>query len=60
MTGATQQTQVATPELSEAERRRRLASVYRLLIQLDQRGNSVGKEGETEAGSASEQGKPEP
>ncbi|MBN1660995.1 MAG: hypothetical protein JXA93_21540 [Anaerolineae bacterium] len=28
-------------EISETERRRRLASVYRLLIELGQRGNAV-------------------
>ena len=60
MTEATRQVQVSTSELSDAERRRRLASVYRLLIELGQRGNSAGKESETEAGSAGEQEKQEP
>ena len=60
MTEATRQAQVSTSELSDAERRRRLASVYRLLIELGQRGNSAGKESETEAGSAGEQEKQEP
>jgi hypothetical protein len=32
--------QISTPELPDTERRRRLASVYRLLIELGQRGNS--------------------
>lgn len=60
MTEATQQTQVATPELSEAERRRRLASVYRLLIELGQRGNPATKESEAKASSASERREREP
>jgi hypothetical protein len=41
MTEITQRTQVSTSELPDAERRRRLASVYRLLIELGQRGSSV-------------------
>ena len=40
MTGATRQVQVSTAELSDAERRRRLAAVYRRLIKLGQRNNS--------------------
>ena len=41
MRGVTQDVQTPESELSEAERRRRLASVYRLLIELAQRGNDV-------------------
>jgi hypothetical protein len=36
--------QLSTPELPDTERRRRLASVYRLLIELGQRSNSPGSE----------------
>jgi hypothetical protein len=41
MTEATRQVQVSTSELSDAERRRRLAAVYRRLIKLGQRNNST-------------------
>jgi hypothetical protein len=37
----TQDVQTPESELSEAERRRRLASVYRLLIELGQQGNDA-------------------
>ena len=44
MSKATQGVPVSTSELPDAERRRRLASVYRLLIELGQRGGSVAEE----------------
>jgi len=37
----TQEVQTPDTEISETERRRRLASVYRLLIELGQRGNAT-------------------
>jgi hypothetical protein len=43
MTEITQRTQVSTSELPDAERRRRLASVYRLLIELGQREGSAAE-----------------
>jgi hypothetical protein len=42
-------------ELSDAERRRRLASVYRLLIELGQSGNSPVSEDGAEPEPAGEQ-----
>jgi hypothetical protein len=44
MNDVTQGAQVSTSELLDAERRRRLASVYRLLIELGQRGNTSGEQ----------------
>jgi hypothetical protein len=48
MTEVTQRVQVSTSELSDAERRRRLASVYRLLIELGQRGRSAAEKCEVD------------
>jgi hypothetical protein len=47
--------QTSAPELSDTERRRRLASVYRLLIELGQRGNSPVSEHSPEPEPAGDQ-----
>ena len=48
MTEVTGRDQGSASKLSEAERRRRLASVYRLLVQLGQRENSGAEKCEVE------------
>jgi hypothetical protein len=55
MTEVFQQVQVSTSELHDAERRRRLASVYRLLIELGHRESSVAEKCKAEQGEMDNQ-----